>query len=98
MLYLIIYDIAKNSVRTKIAKLLIKESYERLQLSVFLGNDDPMKNPFLWKPLNQLIKEDKLAKFYIFPIPKNSIRNLRSIGNMDLDIEYLCGEKETLFI
>ena len=98
MLYLILYDITKNSVRTKIAKLLIKESYERLQLSVFLGNDDPLKNPLLWKPLNQLLKEDELAKFYIFPIPKNSLKNLRSIGNMDLDIDYLCGERESLCI
>ena len=98
MLYLIFYDISKTSVRTKVAKLLIKGSYERLQLSVFLGNDNPLKLPLLSKQLRQLIKEDELAKFYIIPIPITSLKNLQHIGKMDLDIDYLCGEKECFFI
>ena len=98
MLYLVIYDIATDSIRTKIAKLLIASSYERLQFSVFLGLDNPKKDTELWKKFTELLKDEPEAKFYILPIPKNSLTSLMSIGKNSLDIEYLIGTKDSYFI
>ena len=98
MLYLIIYDITTDSIRTKIAKLLIASSYERLQFSVFLGLNNPKKDKLLWSKFTGLIDKEPDAKFYILPIPKNSIKNIMCIGKNNLDIDYLTGEKDNLFI
>ncbi len=98
MVYLVVYDISVNSIRNKVAKILIKESFERLQLSVFLGNEDPTKNYKLWQQFKDLIKDDKEAKFYVFPLPDTSLKNMQYIGQSDIDIAYLLGEKDSFFI
>jgi CRISPR-associated endonuclease Cas2 len=98
MLYLIIYDITTDSIRTKIAKLLIASSFERLQFSVFLGLNNPQKDTILWKKFTEILQDEPEAKFYILPIPKNSIKNLMNIGKNNLDIDYLTGEKDSFFI
>ncbi len=97
MLYLIIYDISTDSIRNKIAKILIEASFERLQLSVFLGLENPKKDKRLWERLNENLKEEKDAKFYILPVPKSSLNNMISIGKNELDIKYLTGDKDSLF-
>ena len=98
MLYLIVYDISIDSIRTKVVKILIKESFERLQLSVFLGNENPIKNYSLWQQFQSLIKDDEEAKFYVFPIPDNSLKKMQYIGQSDIDVGYLLGEKDSFFI
>ena len=98
MLYLILYDITTSAIRTKVAKILIKEGFERLQLSVYLGLDNPKKNLAIWMQLEKILKDEEDAKFYIFPIPKSSITNMQVIGKNDLDIAYLIGSKKTYFI
>ena len=98
MQYLVVYDISVNSIRNKIAKILLKESFERLQLSVFLGNEDPKKNKLLWQQFQNLIDEDQDAKFYVFPIPDSSLKQMQYLGQSDIDIAYLLGEKDSFFI
>ena len=96
MLYLIFYDITSNSIRNKVAKILIQEGYERLQLSVFLGLENIGKQVSI--QLEELLKAEPEAKFYMLPLPKSSIKNLKSIGQMNLDIDYLTGDKDSLII
>ena len=98
MLFLIVYDISVDSIRNKVSKILIKESFERLQLSVFIGNENPAKNHKLWQQFQNLIKDDDEAKFYVFPIPDNSLKKMQYIGQSDVDIEYLLGNKDSFFI
>lgn len=98
MLHLVIYDISSNSIRTKVAKLLIREGFERLQLSVYLGIDNPNDLPQIWAQLQMLLKKEIEAKFYIFPIPKSSLSNIKSIGELGLDIDYLLGNKNSFLI
>ena len=97
MLYLVFYDIETTSIRTKIAKQLIAEGYERLQLSVYLGLDNPVGNVTLWHNLEQLLANEKDSKLYVLPIPRSSIKNLKKIGALNFDIDYLLGEKDSLF-
>ena len=96
MLYLIFYDITSNSIRNKVAKILIQEGYERLQLSVFLGLENIGKQVSI--QLEELLKAEPEAKFYMVPLPKSSIKNLKSLGKMNLDIDYLTGDKDSLII
>ena len=97
MLYMIIYDITNDAIRTKIADKLIEASYERLQLSVYIGLENPKKKKFLWDKLNDLLADEPEGKFYIFPIPKSSLTQMMNIGKNTLDIAYLTGDKDTLF-
>ena len=96
MLYLIFYDITSNSIRNKVAKILIQEGYERLQLSVFLGLENIGKQVSI--QLEELLKAEPEAKFYIVPLSKSSIKNLKSLGKINLDLDYLTGEKDSLII
>jgi len=98
MLYLIIYDISSTPIRTKVAKILIREGYERLQLSVYLGLINPSVLPNVWQQLKHLLKNEEEAKFYVFPIPKSSIKNIKNIGKLEFDTAYMTGEKNSYFI
>ena len=51
MIHLIFYDISTDRIRTKIARRLVAEGYERIQLSVFAGNPHPQSNTQLWQDL-----------------------------------------------
>jgi len=97
-MFLVFYDISSDPIRTKIAKRLVAEGYERIQLSVFTGLRNPKSDKTLWKALNDILEAEPEAKFYIIRIPPDNFRNLQMIGSNPLDIEYLLGEKYSLFI
>lgn len=98
MIYLLTYDISSNAKRTKIAKRIIAEGYERLQFSVFVGLENPEKNKSFWTDLNKYLETEPTAKLYIIPLTKNNFRNIATIGKKALDIDYLLGNKNTMFI
>ena len=96
MIYLLFYDITTNSIRTKIAKLLIAEGFERLQFSVYTGLDNPKQNTFLWATLMKHLALEPTAKLYVIAMTKNNFRNMKIIGNFEHDIDYLLGDKRSL--
>ncbi len=98
MIYLIIYDISNDKIRTKISKRLIAEGYERIQFSVFAGNFDPVANKILISEIKEWLKEDPEAKFFVLPVTLKSFKNMYMIGNNTIDIDLITGEKNTLYI
>ena len=96
MIYLLFYDITSNSIRTKIAKLLIAEGFERLQFSVYTGLENPEKNNLLWTTMCNMMQAEPTAKLYVIVLTKNNFRNIKIIGNFDHDINYLTGDKRSL--
>ena len=96
MLYLLFYDITTNSIRTKIARLLIAEGFERLQFSVYTALEDPEKNTLLWATLKKHLASEPTAKLYVIAMTKNNFKNMKIIGNFDHDINYLTGDKRSL--
>ncbi len=98
MIYLILYDISEDKLRTKIAKRLIAEGFIRLQLSVFTGIQNPKDITLLWNQLNQWLQLEPSAKFYILPLTENNFRNMEILGSTDLDLDFLTGNQHTLFI
>jgi len=98
MIYLLCYDISSNSIRTKIAKRIIQEGYERIQKSIYVSINNPKDNKILWSFMQKKICEDKNAKLMIIPLSRNNFYSLKYFGNFDLDIEYILGEKRSLII
>lgn len=104
MMYLISYDITENYRRTRLAKLLISEGYERLQLSVFAGPFSPMDNSRLWQKITELctsnsengkVSENKLM---VIEVPLALFSRMRLIGTSGQDMEYLTGKRHTLWL
>ena len=98
MIYLLMYDISSDAIRSKIANRLVAEGYERIQLSVFTGMRDPKKVKGLWQDLERILKKESSAKFFVLKMTKNNFRNMETIGAFDLDLDYLAGIQNSLFI
>jgi len=98
MIYLVLYDISNDSLRTKIAGRLVAAGYERIQLSVFLGIWNPKDNTTLWSELQSWLAQDKTSKLFVIPMTKNGLRKMQILGDFKPDIDYWVGEQHTLFI
>lgn len=96
MIYLLFYDITDTGIRTRVAKRLIAEGYERLQYSVYTHIEDPMKDLKLCQDLNKMLSKEPHAKLYVITLTKNNFRTMKIIGNFEHDIAYLIGEKRSL--
>ena len=98
MIYLIFYDISDDKIRTKVAGHLTTHGYERIQYSVFSGIRNPKENSALWKELLSLLTSVPAIRFYVIKTTKNNFKNMEIIGETNWDIDYLLGNKHTLFI
>ena len=100
MTYLVIYDISADNIRNKVAKRLKAEGFERIQLSVFHGQDDPRENPPLWSELTRWIASDSSpnSRLFVIAVSDGNLRNMAIIGNYQPDFDYLTGKQHTLFI
>lgn len=96
MIYILFYDIASDKLRTKIAKLLIGMGFDRLQLSVYTGLENPLKNVYLWQTINDLLKKEPESKLFVLPVRKDYFCRMQGIGVEELDLEYLAGLKRSL--
>ncbi|NVK64966.1 MAG: CRISPR-associated endonuclease Cas2 [Flavobacteriales bacterium] len=96
-MYLIIYDITETSLRTRVAKLLIREGFERIQLSVFIGHFSPEENN-VWSKLASLMKETPNNKIFYLRISTESFYAMKIIGNFQPDFDYLSGKKRSLIV
>ncbi len=77
---------------------LINEGYERIQLSVYSGIRDPRRNGTLWQDMQTWLKEEENAKLYVLKISNSQFRSMDKIGEFDWDMDYLTGNKNSLFI
>ncbi len=104
MTYLIAYDISEDHIRNKVAKLLNREGYERIQYSLFAGPDDPKKNVGLWSKLTQLNEQEeknqqaKAYKVFVIPVPTKHLMSMEIIGDVGIDLDYITGTKSTMFV
>jgi len=94
-MYLIFYDITETPIRTKVAKLLVTEGYERLQFSVFIAHFNP-KYFNIWKKLEQLLANTDGNKLYCLKITRENFYAIKTIGKLGIDLEYLAGDKRSL--
>ena len=81
--------------RQKVADLLERFGYERLQLSVFTGLQPPYNNTALWKMLNKLIDNTNYPndKICCIAVSRPGFERMKTIGTVGVDVEYLLGKK-----
>ena len=97
MIFLIFYDISSDTIRNKVAKRLVAEGYDRIQLSVFSGIKNPKDNKLLWGNLQQWLAGEPTAKFFVLKTSKNNFKNMQCVGTSDWDMDYLIGVRHSLF-
>lgn len=78
-MYLILYDISSERVRSKIVKYLKNKGLLRLQKSIFAGNIKKVYIEEIIVESNQIISLDK-DSFIILNIDKDSFKTLKYFG------------------
>lgn len=96
MLYLATYDIERNSLRSKLAKLLEKSGLERVQFSVFVGPLTKAQRAALQKKVEKLFENQENANFMLLLVEQRAFFEGAHVGDKPLDWSYLKGEKDVL--
>lgn len=91
MIYLILYDITANSLRTKVSKLLVQEGYERIQFSVFVGNLNPYKNG-VWKKIKIYTKDSDTDSIICLKLNETNFLNMKILGKFTTDLDDIIGK------
>ncbi len=73
------YDIEKDKIRNRIAKLCKQAGLYRVQFSVFLGTLNNNEKDTLHLQIEELINEEK-DSVYIFPMSKNELKQTVLLG------------------
>ena len=97
MLYLIMYDIENNKVRTQVAKYLIKKGCLRIQKSVYLAKSSSA----VMKDISRTLKEineiyDNADSIFVLPVPEEKFSNITVIGQ-NVEFEIVTKPKNVLF-
>lgn len=79
MIVWVMYDIKKDKVRNKVAKLCKKAGIYRVQYSVFLGTLKPNEKDTLNLQIKELIDEQN-DSVYIFPMNKTELQQTVLLG------------------
>lgn len=79
MLTWVLYDIQKDKVRSKVAKLCLKAGIYRVQYSVFLGELDKTKRKELRSHIEDLFDPD-CDKVYVFPMCREDFDQCELLG------------------
>ncbi|MBF0121544.1 MAG: CRISPR-associated endonuclease Cas2 [Desulfobacterales bacterium] len=80
MLTWLIYDIAENKIRTKVAACCKNAGLYRVQKSVFLGDIEKNRIDELHLQCDNLIDKKK-DSVYVFPMCKDDFKNVKTSGN-----------------
>lgn len=97
MLYMIMYDIENNKIRTHVAKYLMKKGCLRIQKSVYLAKSSPA----VMKEIGQILKEinevyDNEDSIFLLPVPEEKFNNIMVIGK-NVEFEIVTKPKNVLF-
>ena len=79
MLTWVIYDIAKNRTRTKIAKRCLDFGLYRVQKSVFLGDIEPNRVNEIILASTELMNLET-DSVYVFPMCREDFEKVRIVG------------------
>ena len=88
MLYMIMYDIANNKIRTHIAKYLIRRGCMRIQKSIYIAKgsrSEMLEIGNTLKEINEIYANND--SIFVLPIPQEKFNNMKVIGkNMSFEI------------
>lgn len=97
MIYLIMYDITDNKVRTQIAKYLEKQGCTRIQKSVFLARSEARNFQEIHDALRDVNDMyDNEDSIILVPVNASDARAMKLIGK-NVQIEAITDKPNTLF-
>lgn len=96
MIIWVMYDIKKDRIRTKIAKLCKQAGLYRVQYSVFLGTLDAHQKDMLRLQIEEYIDEG-IDSVYIFPMNKTELQQTELLGQA-FDKNLISDEVRALFL
>ncbi len=99
-LYMLMYDITHDRTLQKVAKLIERMGYERMNYSVWIGFQKPTENPVIWRDLKKLLQQPVAAgsRLYYIPLTRNTLKKMRSItGHNPGQLDYWTGERKIEF-
>jgi CRISPR-associated endonuclease Cas2 len=99
-LNLVLYDITHDRTLQKVAKLLQKHGYERINYSVWLGWNTFAEDTPLRRQLQQLMRNPNAegSRLYTMPLKTHTLAEMRSIsGHKPTSLDYWLGEQKILF-
>lgn len=96
MITWVLYDIEKDKVRAKVARLCKQTGLYRVQFSVFLGTLDANQKDILQLQIEELIDADK-DSVYIFPMSKSELQATVLLGKA-FDKNLVTDEVRALFL
>ncbi len=97
MLFLVMYDIENNKVRTEIAKYLIRKGCIRIQKSVYIAN---LKRT-IFDEISKTLKEiqqmyENNDSILLIPVSSDEVKAMKIIGQ-NIDVDLILGNRNTLF-
>lgn len=96
MIVWVVYDIADDKIRTKIAKKCLEIGLYRVQKSVFLGNISKNDRDVLRLFVEEMIDQEE-DSVYIFPMNKDELKDTILLGQA-FDKKYVTDQVYELFI
>ena len=98
MIFLIMYDIENDKVRTEIAKYLIRKGCTRIQKSVYMANLDKK----IYNEIHQTLKEvqesyENNDSIIMIPVSSDLVRAMKIIGK-NIDIDMITGNTNVIFL
>ncbi len=91
----VVYDIADNSTRNRVARICLDKGLYRVQKSVFLGNLNANERDSLALECEEVIDPD-VDSVYVFPMDDESFKKVKLIGQA-FDKELVSDEVLTKF-
>lgn len=95
MIVWVVYDIAKNKARNRVAKLCQQSGLYRVQNSVFLGTLEENEKDELTLMIEEWIEPEN-DSVYIFPMSKNELKKTVLMGQA-FDKKMITDEVKQLF-
>lgn len=97
MLYLIMYDIENNKIRTHVAKYLTKKGCLRIQKSVYLAKSSVTVMKDISKTLREINEVyQNHDSIFVLPVPEEKFSNITVIGQ-NVEFELVTKPKNVLF-
>lgn len=95
MIFLVMYDIENNRVRTHLANYLEQLGLRRIQKSVFLGRQDRRTYQRMYEAVKTIqASYDNNDSVIFMPIAEDDLRKLKLVGK-EVDLEYTLYDRHT---
>ena len=96
MLFMIMYDIENNKIRTYLAKYLIKKGCMRIQKSVYIAKGSKRDMLRIGNTLQEINEAyENQDSIFVLPIPQEKFNNMKIIGK-NLTFEIVTKPKNVL--